>query len=279
MDTYLQPAGFLGTGASLFADIALLAYILLIVPGMIAGFVFARRGKHRPLHKYTMITITVVNWVLIIFLMVAAYRFDVIGNIATQPGNARYLMPTIHGILGLPAQLLATYVIYRMIKEDTQIAAAKKRGEKGQQLSKYWFTNAKTVMRTTISLWLVTALLGVFNYLIRYDVLPTFGSASSETPAVTAEPAATDEPLMTEEPASTPEATATEESTPMVTEEPASTPAVTMEADPEGDNDNGGDDNSGSGSGNSGMGSSGDSAVGTAAPSMMEPASTPEATP
>jgi len=229
---YLQPQGFLGTGASLLADLTLMAYILLIVPGMVAGFVFARMGKHRPLHKYTMITITVANWLLIIFLMIAAYRFDVAGNIGSQLGNARYLMPTIHGILGLPAQLLATYVVYRMIREDTQVAAAKKRGEKGQQLSKYWFKTAKVFMRTTIVLWLLTALLGVFNYLIRYDVVPAFGSGS-DVPVVTAEPAATEEPSMTEEAPMAEEPSATIE--PMATEaaedEDEDEPAETEEPD------------------------------------------------
>ncbi|MEP6985617.1 MAG: hypothetical protein ABI970_08465, partial [Chloroflexota bacterium] len=159
MNPYLQPSGFLGTGASLLADLTLLAYILLIVPGIITGFIFARRGKHRPHHKRTMITITVVNWLLIIFLMLTAYRYDVIGNIASQPANARYLMPTIHGILGLVAQVLATYVIFRMLREDSQVAAAKARGESGQALSKYWFKNAKTFMRITIILWLSFRLL------------------------------------------------------------------------------------------------------------------------
>ncbi len=227
MNPYLQPSGFLGTGASLLADLTLLAYVLLIVPGMIAGFVFARRGKHRPHHKVTMITITVVNWLLIIFLMLVAYRFDVIGNIASKPTNARYLMPTIHAVLGLPAQLLATYVVFRMLREDSQVAAAKARGEKGQQLSKYWFKNAKIFMRVTIVLWLLTALLGVFNYLIRYDILPTFG-ASPAVPAVTAEPAATSEatvePATTVEPAVTDEPATTVE--PATTTEPATTPEV-----------------------------------------------------
>ncbi len=220
MNPYLQPSGFLGTGASLLADLTLLAYVLLIVPGMIAGFVFARRGKHRPHHKRTMITITVVNWLLIIFLMLFAYRYDVAGNIASQPSNARYLMPTIHAVLGLPAQLLATYVVYRMLREDSQVAAAKTRGEKGQQLSKYWFKNAKTFMRVTIVLWLLTALLGVFNYLIRYDILPSFAS-NRGTPAVTLEPAATSEALTTAEPGITAEPATTAE--PGVTAEPAAT--------------------------------------------------------
>lgn len=219
MNPYLQPPGFLGTGASLLADLTLVAYILLIVPGMITGFVFARRGKHRPHHKYTMITITLVNWLLIIFLMLTAYSYDVIGNIGAQPTNARYLMPTIHGLIGLAAQVLATYVIYRMLREDSQVAAAKARGEKGEALSKYWFRGAKTFMRLTIILWLVTALLGLFNYLIRYDILPDFGSNRGGVPAVTAEPAATSEAPVTPEPAASVE--------PSVTENPSAQPGTT----------------------------------------------------
>ena len=87
MNPYLEPQGFLGTGASLLADVTLLAYLLLIIPAMIVGFVFARRGMHRPHHKWTMTAITIVNWILIIFLMLAAYRFDVAGNIGSQPSN------------------------------------------------------------------------------------------------------------------------------------------------------------------------------------------------
>ena len=101
---YLEPQGFLGTGASLLADLTLLAYILLIVPGMIVGYVFARQGKHRPHHKWAMIIITVVNWLLIFFLMIAAYRFDVAGNIADPATGAKLIEATVaafggqHGI-------------------------------------------------------------------------------------------------------------------------------------------------------------------------------------
>jgi uncharacterized membrane protein YozB (DUF420 family) len=198
MNAYLEPRGFLGTGASLLADLTLLAYILLIVPGMIAGFIFARRGQHRPRHKFTMMTITIVNWLLIIFLMIAAYRFDVAGNIGSQPGNPRYLVPTIHGALGLAAQLLATYVIYRMLREDSQVAAAKARGAKKEELRQYWFLNAKTFMRATITLWLITSLLGIVNYVVRYDLLPAAASGAG-VPAATEEPAATPDPVTTPE--------------------------------------------------------------------------------
>lgn len=219
---YLEPQGFLGTGASLLADLTLLAYILLIVPGMLAGLVFARRKLHRPHHQVAMIVITLVNWLLIIFLMVVAYRFDVIANISSHPGNLRYLMPTIHGVLGLVAQVLATYVVIRMIIEDVNVARAKQRGEKN--LSKYWFKGAKPFMWVILILWLVTALLGIVNYVIRYDLITIGGGGNVPAPAATEE-VPTDEPVTT--PESTPEVSSTEEV------EPATTPEMTPESTPE----------------------------------------------
>src|SRR5690606_39797295 len=110
MNSLLETPGFLGTGASLLADLTLLVYILLILPGMILGFIFARQGYHRPRHKWLMIGITVANWLLIIFLMMATFMFDVAPNVAEQPTNPRYTIPSVHALLGLPAQILATYI-------------------------------------------------------------------------------------------------------------------------------------------------------------------------
>lgn len=213
MNIYLEPPGFLGTGASLLADLTLIAYLLLIVPTMIGGAVLARRGLHRPHHKWLMIWVTVINWVLILVLMVVAYNFDVIDNIAAQPGNPRYLLPTIHGLLGLPAQLLATYIVYRMLREDAQVARAKARGERN--LKQYWYLGAKPAMRISLALWLLTTAFGVASYLVRYEVIPGFASGEAAAPAATPEaaPVFTPEPDDDDSPVRTPEApVATEES-------------------------------------------------------------------
>lgn len=213
MNLHLEPQGFLGTGASLLADISLLAYILLLVPGMLAGLVFARRGQHRPQHKWAMIAITVINWLLIIFLMVASYRFDVAQNITEQPANTQYLLPTLHGLLGLPAQLLATYVVIGMLREDSQVARAKARGE--TDLKKYWFRGAKPKMRITLALWLATAALGIVTYLIRYEILPNSHLGGQVPP-----------PMATED---VPAPVATDDLTPEATDD-VPTPGATDEA-------------------------------------------------
>jgi uncharacterized membrane protein YozB (DUF420 family) len=226
MDPRLQP-GFLGTGASLMSDLSLLAYVLLIIPAILVGFVFARRKLFRPYHKWTMRGITVFNWVLILFLMQVKYREGVVPGIPQFIGQPAIFLPTIHLLFGAVAQILATYNIYRMYREDSQVKAAKARGEKGQALSKYYFTNAKTFMRVTLTLWLITALFGIITYFSFYTRRP--GQAVTVTPAVTAEPGATAEP------GSTPEPPAGQDATPEATAaaQPASTPNSTPETTPE----------------------------------------------
>lgn len=197
MDPRLQP-GFLGTGASLMSDLTLLAYILLIAPAMLVGVVFARRRMHRPHHKWAMILITAVNWVLIVYLMLFSYTRGVVPGLPrfTQPA---IFLPTLHLLFGGAAQLLATYIVYRMLREDSQVAAAKKRGE--TDLTKYWFRNAKPIMWTTMGLWLLTVALGVVTYFTFYVTPP---ARASDAPPTTPEAV----PAVTEAaPAGTPEAT------------------------------------------------------------------------
>jgi len=183
---------------------------------MIIGYVFARQGKHRPQHQIAMTFVTAINWFFIIFLMLVAYNFDVVDNMATQPGNVRYLLPTLHGLLGLPAQVLATFIIVRMFIEDRAVAAAKRRGE--TKFNQYWWKQAKLIMQIAFGLWLATAALGILTYLIRYDVLPSSPQQGVSVLPVMTE--AVDDPMQTEEavPDGTGEVIVTERA-PVVTEE------------------------------------------------------------
>ncbi|MCK6577684.1 MAG: DUF420 domain-containing protein [Anaerolineae bacterium] len=228
MNLYLEPQGFLGTGASLMADITLVAYVLLIIPAMIIGFYFARHGKHRPHHQALMNSVTLLNWVLILLLMAVAYQFDVVDNIGRQPDNLRYLMPTVHALLGLPAQILATFIMVRMAIEDRSVAAAKQRGERN--LRPYWWTHAKRVMQITMALWLATSVLGIVTYLVRYNVVAPLGGSEVVSPEATEPVGAGDE-----EATPTPAAIETEEAQVDATLEAAGSPVSTLAAtsDPE----------------------------------------------
>jgi uncharacterized membrane protein YozB (DUF420 family) len=193
MNLSLETPGFLGTGATLLADITLIAYILLILPATIAGYFTARAGHHRPQHKWLMIGVTLANWLLIIFLMWVALVGDVLPNLADNAAQPRYFLPGIHALFGAPTQLLATYIVFQMLREDFQVARARRRGE--ANLEKYWFKGAKWTMRLTLFLWTLTALLGIVSYLIRYDIIGP-GGTNVPSPVATEE---VQEPVSTEE--------------------------------------------------------------------------------
>jgi len=212
MDIFPNAPGFLGTGASLLADLTLAAYVLVLLPLLLIGYRYARRGKHRPQHKWLMIAITLINWLLIAGVMLAALRLDVAPNLPQQPANARYWLAALHALVGLPAQLLATYIVVRMLIEDAQVARARQRGE--TDVARYWFRGARWTMRLTTVLWLAAIALGVFTYLVRYDVLAV-------SAALAAEPAATEEA-----PVTTPEAVSAPVTTPEAVSAPVSTPEV-----------------------------------------------------
>jgi uncharacterized membrane protein YozB (DUF420 family) len=145
-------SGFLGTEASLASDIALVAYILLIVPGMIGGFVLAHRTKYF-YHQLIMTSIVLVNWLLIAYLMMYSYSLTIAPKLPANLGQVGYLLPTIHLITGLAAQLLGTTLVLQL------------------WLGPLWplrLEPFKRWMRLTLVLWLITAALGIIYYLTTY---------------------------------------------------------------------------------------------------------------
>src|SRR5260221_4887044 len=170
MDPRYSP-GFLGTNASLLADLNLIAYILLIVPGMVLGFAFARRGKYAPQHKLTMTTVVIINWLLIIFVMSVSYRLGVVPKIHdkfSEPSFPFNAFPTVHLIFGGLAQIIGTVLVLRMWLENVLPKAL-------------LFYPFKPWMRLTLGLWMLTATLGVSTYIAWYGV-PFFASPSPTTP-------------------------------------------------------------------------------------------------
>src|SRR4051794_23807023 len=176
MDPRNPATGFLGTGASLAADIALLAYIFLIVPGMLIGFRFARRQKFAPHHKLTMTTVTIVNWLIIFYLMAFSYSRTVATNVPKGLTQPFFLSPTIHLLTGLTAQIIGTILVLRMWLENVLPPRLR-------------FEPIKPWMRLTLGLWLVTATLGVVTYYLWYGIPFTGGRGGSSAPE---QPAATE---------------------------------------------------------------------------------------
>jgi uncharacterized membrane protein YozB (DUF420 family) len=205
--------GFLGTGASMTSDIVLISYLFLLLPGMLLGFYFARRKKFVPHHKLTMTTVVILNWIFIIGLMFGSYGRGVLPYLNAQfAGDVRITLPTLHAITGGIAQLLATYLAIRMWFEKVLPS---------------WIMvkRIKLYMRITLTLWIITVLLGVLIYVTWYVGQPST-SGDNILPAVTAEPGATLEPGATVEPGATIEPGA-------AGFDPAATPEVIALATPE----------------------------------------------
>mgnify|MGYP000198935085 CR=1 FL=1 len=214
-----QP-GFLGTDALLKSDLTLVAYVLLLVPLMLVGYVFARRKMFAPHHKLIMTTIMILNWVLIGFVMAVSYSQAVAPQLPDGLNRAFILLPTLHLLTGGIAQVFATVLVIRMWFENQLPKALK-------------FEPIKLPMQITLALWLITAVLGVTIYLVWYTPIGAAASGDeASAPVATQEVSAPVETLEASAPVATQEVIAPVEtlevSVPVMTDEPAA-PAETAE--------------------------------------------------
>jgi uncharacterized membrane protein YgcG len=176
----------LGTSATNTSDLVLLAYVFLLLPGMIIGFFFARRKLFVPYHKFTMTGITLVNWVLIAFVMVVSYSNYIAPYVPENFSDIRAVVATIHLLSGAIAQGLATYLVILMWTERTRY--------EGMLPMFLRIRRIKTPMRLTLALWVTTVVLGLGIYFTWYV-------GGDEDPSALAAPGATEQA----EPAVTPE--------------------------------------------------------------------------
>lgn len=215
--------GILGTSASLTKDLVLLAYVFLLLPAMVVGFIFARRKMFVPYHKLTMTAITLINWVIIAFVMAVSYASSIAPYIPENLSDLRAVIATIHLTTGALAQGIATYLVILMWTERTRFERL--------MPAMIRIRRIKTPMRLTLALWMTTVILGIGIYFTWY--------VSGENSGAAVPPGATEEAV----PGSTPEVGAdlavtenatepatTEEARPTRTPRPRRTPVVTEEA-------------------------------------------------
>lgn len=174
-----------GADANVWSDLSLYLYLFFLAPGMVTGYLFARRGLFVPHHKWMMTLIVLLNWVLIIGVMLSSYA-DYVAPFLSEPQPRYHLLPTAHLITGALGQLLATYLVLMMWTQNTRLAG----------LIPYRFQNIKRPMRLTLSLWLLTILLGIGIYFTWYPPV-TQAAPEAEAPVVTEEPSVTEEPEIT----------------------------------------------------------------------------------
>lgn len=144
--------GFLGTGATFWADFNLLAHIAMGLI-LIAGAVLARRKLYNA-HKYVQASIVLLNLPLIALIMLPSFRDQVEPQIPGGLDRAYYAVASAHAAVGIVAQLLGLYII---TAAGTNLLP--------QQLR---FQNFKPWMRTMLGLWWAVVLLGIGTYYVWY---------------------------------------------------------------------------------------------------------------
>lgn len=134
------------------ADINLAAQLLLLA-GLLAGFLLARR-KHYQQHGNVQTAMVLLNLIFILFVMMPSFYGYVVAGGSTT-GRVAQLM-IVHGLLGVVVEMFAIYLILRMrtrlVPEPLRIG------------------NIKLAMRSTLALWTILVLLGVGIYAERYLV-------------------------------------------------------------------------------------------------------------
>src|SRR2546423_8504299 len=144
--------GFLGTGATLRADLNLLVQIAMGA-ALLVGMMLARRKRFEA-HKRCQATVVLLNLLMIFLVMAPSYHRSVEPQ---MPGGLRdvyYLLPFIHTVLGTITEMLGLYII--LVAATNWLPRRLK------------FDPYRPWMRTCLTLWWVVILLGIGIYYVWY---------------------------------------------------------------------------------------------------------------
>lgn len=165
--------GFLGTGATLRADLNLCVQVAMGL-ALLGGMFLAKRKQFRA-HKYCQSSVMVLNLLMIFLIMAPAFHKQVEPQVASGLKEAYYLVPFVHAILGTIAEVLGIYIV---LVAATKLLPRKLR-----------FRRYKPWMRTELALWWVVILFGVGTYYFWY-VKPASKVIAQQTGAQAQSPAA-----------------------------------------------------------------------------------------
>jgi len=144
--------GFLGTGATVWADLNLVIQIAMGV-ALLVGMGLARRQRFRA-HMLCQSSVMLLNLVVIYLIMLPSFRRQVTPHIPAGLHEAYYAVVTLHAGLGTIAELLGLYIVLRAA---TNLVPAR-----------LCFQNYKAWMRTALGRWWGVVLLGLGTYTIWY---------------------------------------------------------------------------------------------------------------
>ena len=154
-EDFIHRPGFLGTGANLATDSALI--VMLAIGGLFTfGFFLARAGRYEA-HRWVQTAGGVLSLLIGLWLMVLPYRDFILPGIPAELRQPFYWLTTLHALVGLAALPFGLFVILR---GNNLVPAALR------------FQNYKPYMRTAYVLFMLTIVLGVGVYIVWFVTNP-----------------------------------------------------------------------------------------------------------
>src|SRR5437879_102737 len=150
MFSFLSMKGFLGTGATFGADLNLVVQFIMGA-ALVAGAALAKKKRYT---AHGICQTTVLHLILIALVMLHSFRLQVVPAFPRGFRKRYYTVATIHGLLGMAAQLLGLYII---LVAGTNIVPRSLR-----------FTRWKPWMRAELMLWSGVLLSGAWTYYVWY---------------------------------------------------------------------------------------------------------------
>lgn len=137
--------GFLGTSASLRADVVLVVTLALGIAALV-GAALARRKRFPP-HCRLLAVTTFLNWLPLLVGMIPQWT----GLIGSDLSSPFVSVPMMHGAAGLAVQVLMTYTVVRM-----------------NWLKRLPPRRPRWLMRAALALWMISIVSGLGVYLLLY---------------------------------------------------------------------------------------------------------------
>lgn len=161
MEDLIHSPGFLGTGANLLTDVALV--LMVTVAGLFTfGFGLARAERYQA-HRWVQTAGGVLALLLVLWLMVLPYRDFILVDLPERFPEPFYWITTLHAAVGAVALPFGMFVILR---------------GHGLVPERLRFNNYKPYMRIAYGLFMLTILLGFAVYVVWFVTNPnppTFG--------------------------------------------------------------------------------------------------------
>jgi uncharacterized membrane protein YozB (DUF420 family) len=144
--------GFLGSHAGYRSDLNL---VIQIAMGVVLIFgAFLARAKRFMAHGICQTVVLVLNLVIICFWMWPSFHLHVLPRLPKRLGKRFYAVATIHGVLGILAEILGLYIV---LVGGTKI------------LPETWrFKRFKLWMRIELALWWIVLMMGGVTYFVWY---------------------------------------------------------------------------------------------------------------